>query len=286
MKALLFDFGGTLDTDGIHWSLKFWDVYQRLGVHISQQEFRGAYLAAESHIAGDVKREDTLLHTLEKQVCFQFAWLKHNTEMSSPALSDERSLHIAAACYKDVQQTIRRARGMLEALRSTYLLGLVSNFYGNLETVCRELNIYALFGAIIDSTIVGIRKPNPQIFQIATQELGIAPSEATVIGDSYERDIVPAKSLGCSTIWLHGKSWSEPQETSQADHIIHTLDDLREFLKMKIVCYRPEGFSAGLSSVPRVFDSTQFIPIYRDESLRFASTCRNQNPSGLVNLQK
>jgi len=55
--------------------------------------------------------------------------------------------------------------------------------------------------------------------------------ESAVVGDSYERDIVPGKQLGCTTIWLKGKSWtSHPTETPAADHIINAFEQLRPIL--------------------------------------------------------
>ncbi|MBI3765652.1 MAG: hypothetical protein HY277_04010, partial [Ignavibacteriales bacterium] len=37
MKAVLFDFGGTIDTDGVHWSEKFWEYYQQFGVGVEKK---------------------------------------------------------------------------------------------------------------------------------------------------------------------------------------------------------------------------------------------------------
>ena len=35
MKAILFDFGGTIDTDGVHWSEKYWDLYEQFSVGVA-----------------------------------------------------------------------------------------------------------------------------------------------------------------------------------------------------------------------------------------------------------
>ncbi len=83
---------------------------------------------------------------------------------------------------------------------------------------------------MIDSAVVGVRKPDPMIFSLALARLGVAPNDAWVVGDSYERDIVPAKTLGCSTIWLKGKSWKEPSSTEAADYTVLTLEDIKKIL--------------------------------------------------------
>jgi len=141
------------------------------------------------------------------------------------------SRRVAELCYRAVQDTIRSVRPMLSACRQKHRLGVVSNFYGNLRAACADLGIEEYFDVIIDSTNVGARKPDPEIFKISLGELGIAPRDALVIGDSYERDIVPAKSIGCVTVWLRGRSWKEPSETSSADFVIHSLADVYSFLK-------------------------------------------------------
>ncbi len=230
MKAVIFDFGGTLDTNGVHWSEKFWEAYQRHGVLVSKKEFEEAYVAAERRLTnGVLAPSDGLLRTLEEQVSHQFKELRKKKNLPS-----ELPQRIASACYADVKKTILHLRPLLEACRRQFRLGLVSNFYGNLVAVCKDLNIDSLFDCIIDSNLVGVRKPNAQIFNVALDRLHIEPSKAIVVGDSYKRDIVPAKSIGCFTVWLRGKSWSEPEDTSMADSIIHSLDDLHHLLKLNV----------------------------------------------------
>jgi putative hydrolase of the HAD superfamily len=60
--------------------------------------------------------------------------------------------------------------------------------------------------------------------------LDVKPVETAVAGDSYGNDIVPAKELGCSTIWLKGKGWNEPENTGSADFIITSLIQILKIL--------------------------------------------------------
>ena len=80
---------------------------------------------------------------------------------------------------------------------------LVSNFYGNLSVVLHEFGFDGCFQQVIESAVVGIRKPDPQIFQLGIEALGMSPEEVTVVGDSLENDILPARQLGCFAIWLN-----------------------------------------------------------------------------------
>ncbi len=232
MKAILFDFGGTLDTDGVHWSEKFWEVYSTFNVPFSKKEFERAYVEAEPAMnSGIIAVSDGLKATLEKQTMLQWNLLAQSHNELKP--NDKTTIdRIAGVCFAGVLETIARIRPLLESCRKKYSTGIVSNFYGNLEAVCRELNIDKYFHSFIDSTVIGVRKPDPKIFQLAIDSLHALPAETYVVGDSYERDIAPAKTVGCVTIWLCGKSWSRPGDTSCADYVIFSLDELKTLLRL------------------------------------------------------
>ena len=231
MKGLLFDFGGTLDTNGVHWSEEFRDVYRRTGVDIPKPVFDRAYLTAESRMSdGVVLPGDTLHTTLTKQIALQIEALQEQKSLRDRVSSAELPSRIVAGCYEDVQRTIDRVRPVLQACKRQFLLGLVSNFYGNLEAVCNELQIISFFKVIIDSAKVGARKPDPKIFRMAIDQLGTDAAETMVLGDSYDRDIVPAKTLGCTTVWLRGRSPTDPLDTSSADYVIYSFEAVRSFL--------------------------------------------------------
>ena len=79
--------------------------------------------------------------------------------------------------------------------------------------------------------MVGVRKPDPRIFQLGVEALGLAPHEVAVIGDSYSKDIIPAKSIGCHTVWFKGIGWTDEQpDSSAADAIIHSFNALVDVL--------------------------------------------------------
>ncbi len=148
------------------------------------------------------------------------------------SLSARLSARIAEEAYADVLESIQRVKPMLQELHQEYSLALVSNFGGNLETVVAELGIDSLFQAVIDSTVVGIAKPDPGIFALTLEQMGIRADEAVMVGDSYDRDIEPAKALGLATVFLHGRSWKQPVSTEKADHIIKSIFELPSVLDM------------------------------------------------------
>lgn len=222
--AYLLDFGGTIDTDGIHWGQMFWNAYQRHGIPVTEAQFREAYVHAERTLGKNpiIKPDFTFRHTWEEKLRLQFdyllqtkalAWEKIQVTQVQESLADE--------LYEHVCQTIAQNRLILQALSEQHKLALVTNFYGNMATVLKEFQLDEFFESVTESAVAGVRKPDPQIFILAAQRLGIQPSEAVVVGDSYDKDIQPAKQAGFHTVWLKGEGWTEvPADTSAADRII------------------------------------------------------------------
>jgi len=223
MKAVLFDFGGTIDTDGVHWSERFWEYYQRFNINIPKKDFEQAFVRADVEILKNDLSKAPFNRILELQLFSQFEILGLQKE-------GELLQKVIQACYADTKKVITKAKHLLEELKQRYSLALVSNFYGNLDVVCSEFGLNDVFAVKVDSEIVHLRKPDPAIFKIALDELSIKAEDAYVVGDSYDRDIVPGKTLGCKTIWLKGKSWKEEPRSEAADMTITSFKELRKIL--------------------------------------------------------
>lgn len=226
MKAVLFDFGGTIDTDGVHWSERFWEYYVQFGIDVAKKEFEKAFVQSDRDILANNLSQASFRQILELQVASQFEILGLHDEEIRRRLVD--------SCYGDTCIVIAAANVLLKQIGEHYALGLVSNFYGNLDVVCREFGLDTVFDTTVDSEIAGVRKPDPAIFRIALERLKAEAAESFVVGDSYDRDIVPGKCLGCKTIWLKGKSWKEEPRNEAADFIIGKFDELRKFFVSQI----------------------------------------------------
>ncbi|MEG0701572.1 MAG: HAD family hydrolase, partial [Muribaculaceae bacterium] len=114
----------------------------------------------------------------------------------------------------------------LDALYAKYPMVLVSNFYGNVESVLTDFDLRKYFKTIIESAVVGVRKPNPQIFQLGVNALNMNTTDVLVIGDSYKKDIIPAESIGCKVLWLKGKGWTEEEDAMTHPMIIKNLAEI------------------------------------------------------------
>ena len=79
------------------------------------------------------------------------------------------------------------------------------------------MDSHALLEVIIDSTVLGIAKPDARIFETALSELGVVPSQAIYVGDSYSADMVGGKNAGMWTAWLVGDQMKPCPDPSLVD---------------------------------------------------------------------
>lgn len=231
IKGFLFDYGGTLDTAGCHWGKMLWHAYEKVGVPVAEQDFRDAYVYAERRIdrEGSVTADFTFYRTLGVKLQFQLEYLLDNGKLSA---SNEqmkewhRELH--ESLYARVKEITAHSCEVLDELKKQHIpMVLVSNFYGNVEAVLHEFGFTPYFKAVIESARVGIRKPDPRIYELGVEALGLAPEEVVVVGDSFPKDIVPAKTLGCKAYWFKGEGWKdEKYDETLADKIISDLSEI------------------------------------------------------------
>ena len=223
IKGIIFDYGGTLDTQGVHWFHIFREAYAQYLPEVAEAQLREAYVYAERYLATHrvIEPADDFLAMLQKKVGIQLEAL--NVENATLIA------HIATYCDELVRRNMQHTREVLERLSAHYPLVLVSNFYGNIHSVLRSYGIEHYFSAVIESAVVGIRKPDARIFALGVEALDLSPTAVLVVGDSYDKDIVPAHSLGCRTVWLKGQGWNTAEEDTQeccADRIINELQEI------------------------------------------------------------
>jgi len=87
----------------------------------------------------------------------------------------------------------------IRSLRPKYRTGMISNAWSELRPWLKELRIADAFDHIVISSEVGLAKPDPRIFQLALDDLGISPQEAVFI-DDFEVNIEAAGEIGMHAI--------------------------------------------------------------------------------------
>jgi len=96
----------------------------------------------------------------------------------------------------------RTPEALFRLRRAGYRLGVVSNSDGRVLEGLEAVGLVEPFELIIDSAHVGVEKPDPRIFAIALERLGLSPDEALYVGDLYEVDVLGARAAGLEVILI------------------------------------------------------------------------------------
>ncbi|MDH6533951.1 HAD family hydrolase [Parabacteroides sp. 52] len=235
VKGIIFDYGGTIDSNGMHWAEVIWMAYETLEIPVNKETFRQAYVYGERTLGKNpiIQPHHTFLDMLLLKSELQIQWLQEQGHLSSHTLPAFLPARIADWCYAYAQKAINAARPLLEHLAKEYPLVLVSNFYGNIESVLKDFQLEHLFVSIVESAVVGIRKPDPAIFALGVKELALPAENILVIGDSHDKDIIPAQTIGCQTVWLKSIGWSDYKGDETADVIISDFTELNHFFPIR-----------------------------------------------------
>ncbi len=218
--GILFDMGGTLDSDGRHWLERFLELYRANGVVLPRGAVRAAFDAAEQRAASD---EAIATASFSPMIERHVAWQLEHLRIATPAL--QRA--IVDGFVAPVRDATRaNARLLADLSRRGFRLGVLSNGCGNVDVLCAEFGYAPSLTAIVDSRRVGMSKPDPAIFAHAAAALGIEPARVLMVGDSFERDIRPAGRAGMRTAWLEGPEPRECPDSSLVDIRLRSLADL------------------------------------------------------------
>jgi FMN phosphatase YigB (HAD superfamily) len=239
MRAILFDFGGTLDYPR-HWLDRFLAHYKTAGIEISRTELDRAYGKATriAYQTGEAIRGYDLTDTVRYLVALQLDELRRQGSVNVRARLDQAANGHGLAAIADqitrafVGESARgldRSRKVLSSLVGRFKIGIVSNFYGNLDRVVADVGLAPMVDAVADSTRLGFYKPDLRIFEAALREIGVAATDAMMVGDSLDKDCQPARSLGMRTAWLRHSDLKETEQTQPlADFTLDSLEGLNK----------------------------------------------------------
>lgn len=194
LEAILLDYGGTLDGDAQHWFDHFVRLYADAGSTIPPAALKAAFYAADDALYREPEITSYgLARMVRTHVDMQLAHLGMHDSRLAVRLSD--------TFIADTRAAWDRNRPLLARLARRFRLGVVSNSYGNMPTLMHEADL-APFALVLDSALVGIAKPDPALYALAATHLALSPEAILHVGDSWERDVVPAHAVGMRTAWL------------------------------------------------------------------------------------
>jgi putative hydrolase of the HAD superfamily len=116
---------------------------------------------------------------------------------------------------------------ILDYLRLKYNLHIITNGFKEVQhKKLSQSNIDHYFKTVTNSEMVGVKKPNPQIFNYAIDLAKTSVNQSIMIGDNYEADILGAHNIGMDTIFFNMKNQNVDSDIKQIENLI----DLKRYL--------------------------------------------------------
>ena len=208
IQGIIFDLGSTLIRFEGEWPEVFARAHQTLA-----SELQAGGLALDSPAFVARYREFMQSYYAQREsefVEYTAAYLLRETlvEFGIQSVPDGIVDKALAAMYAVSEKCWHPMPGVHETLSHLaadgYRLGLVSNAAdeGNVHRLIDRADIRGYFDPILVSAALGIRKPNPRIFELVLEQWGLARSQAVVVGDTLGADILGARNAGMRSIWV------------------------------------------------------------------------------------
>ncbi|HAV77736.1 MAG TPA: hypothetical protein DCX53_10345 [Anaerolineae bacterium] len=234
IRAILFDFGGTLMYGRRNWTPIVAKADDALTNHIRAQGMEVNLNTFPSEFRKRLdeyfkQREKDLLETTYTFVLRELLKDKGYNDVSSEFLRD--ALDALFSVTQENWTLEDDAISTLEELREKgYNLGIVSNAGddADVQQLARGFGITQYFDFILTSAACSYRKPHPRIFELALSNWYCPPGEAVMIGDNLDADVRGAQQAGLYGVWLSRRADPKMEKQTQVQPDA-SLSSLSEF---------------------------------------------------------
>lgn len=210
-SAVTFDIGGIIYSDEV-FKRAIYGALEELAGKIDSARFEEIYVAHLKSQSG----------SLRSKLCLEFLGsLEAKEELMAKATALWKFSD--ADLYGDAKNCIEQMRAQGCAI------GIVANQAATVVDSLTAHGITPLIDFMGVSALVGLEKPNPEIFQQAMSALGCVPEQIIHIGNRLDTDVLPAQALGMRTAWiLRGEANPEPSESDLAtpDIVLKSLSGI------------------------------------------------------------
>lgn len=210
IKAVIFDLDGTLLNRDESVKKFIENQYERLNKwlrHISKEKYVTRFIELDNR--GNVWKDKVYQQLVDEFEITEITW--------------EELLQDYICEFNNNCVPFPNLFNMLEELkRRNLIIGMITNGKGQFQMDnIKALGINKYFETILVSEWEGLKKPDPQIFKRALEQLNVSPNESIFVGDHPENDVKAAQNVGIKGIWKKDFQWNNIEADS-------TIDDLSE----------------------------------------------------------
>ena len=200
MRAVIFDAGNTL------LRMNYAIITEQLGTRgrrVTVEEVEEAELRArvrlDPHLAPGSSTESTVTHGRYLRYLLEHLAITEEAEIDAIARW-RRGYNLPVGLWNradpEAIEAVRRVRA------AGLVAGVISNSNGSVRSILEETGLAAHLHFILDSSVVGLEKPDPRIFALGLRAAGVTAAEAIYVGDLYSVDVLGARGAGLDGILL------------------------------------------------------------------------------------
>jgi HAD superfamily hydrolase (TIGR01549 family) len=225
LPFIFFDLGQTLidEWDFIaHFDLKFLELLNGFGARIDQRNYR----AVRDSKIRDRRIGYGSVRELIVEVCrilFPPGYEKVIAGRLEPQIIQGR---------RELFRPFDDAESTLHALSKHCEMGLIANQSSDINELLEKSGILRFFKVQAISSSVKLKKPDPEIFQLALDQAGRTAQECIMVGDRLDTDICPANRLGMTTIRVTNSLFALQVPTQKCENATYMVARLSEIIKI------------------------------------------------------
>lgn len=200
IEAVIFDFGGTLAEGGLEvppFEVDLLEYLRSLGYRLSLMDLRGSQRAALNRLQR--------VRARRRELSFEEVYTEFLRRLNLP--QEEEVLDHLYELYRKnfTVDLIPGAEDLLRRLSEDYKLAVLSNTMSDIpRRFLAARGLIELFEVVTCSSDLGVRKPDERSFKYVLDRVELSPREVVFVGDSLEADIMGARRVGMTAIWVRG----------------------------------------------------------------------------------
>jgi putative hydrolase of the HAD superfamily len=202
ITTVISDFGGVLTTPLVQ---SFAAVQDETGIPFEEL----------AKAMGRIEEEDGRhpLYELEKGNLTEVDFLAKLGEALEPALGHRPELHRFSEIYFEaLHPNPPMIELMLQAKAAGHRMGMLTNNVREWEPLWRAmLPVDEIFETVVDSGFVGLRKPDPEIYELTLERLGGVPADQCLFVDDVDVNCAAARELGMSAVHYQHNDQAIPE---------------------------------------------------------------------------
>jgi HAD superfamily hydrolase (TIGR01549 family) len=223
IKGVTFDFGGTLalgDFDREVFRNSLFNYLRSLGFSESKVRLN----KVREGMLEKLRKVRSINRELRFEDMYQGMLFKVGIHPEITILEHIHNLYLLSFNT----ELIPGVKEVLKALTKKYTLAVISNAISNVPRyVLEKYGLRKYFEIIVISRDLGIRKPDPEIFNYTLRNLGLKSEEVIHVGDSLEHDVQGANNAGMKSVWMRN---NDKVLNFRPDYTINSFWELTSFL--------------------------------------------------------